>query len=157
MVNLLNIFPCPAFGTQQPGRVTAIYASSGPYAEANAISVRGLWKVVKEINAGGGILGRWLELLEIDILRTPIGSKPATLKAIQNDDAIIGAAFGTHSIAIARGVVQGHGFPMITGISISPLGTRTGDYIFRIWYNVRQGTDPALFKLKDGRRPTSSL
>jgi branched-chain amino acid transport system substrate-binding protein len=131
----LNIFPCPALGNQQVIKIAAIYAYSGPLAEANVTSVRGVHMAIKEINATGGLLGRRVELLEIDNLGTPIGSKMAALNAVQNNvAAIIGAAFSTHSIAVAR-VAQDHGIPMITNISTNPQVTHIGDYIFRVCYN----------------------
>jgi branched-chain amino acid transport system substrate-binding protein len=146
MVCLLGVFPCPVLGSQQTVRIAAIYAYSGPNAEANASSVRGVRMAVKEINAAGGLLGRRLELLEFDNLSTAIGSKLAALKAVQNDvAAIIGAAFSTHSIAVAR-VAQDHGIPMITNISTNPQVTRIGDYIFRICFNdLLQGDVMAQF------------
>jgi branched-chain amino acid transport system substrate-binding protein len=146
MVCLLSVFPCPALGSQQTVKIAAIYAYSGPSAEANSSSVRGVRMAVKEINAAGGILGRRLKLLEFDNLSTAIGSKLAALKAVQNNVvAIIGAAFSTHSIAVAR-VAQDHGIPMITNISTNPQVTRIGDYIFRICFNdLLQGDVMAQF------------
>ena len=137
MVSLLNIFPCRTFGAGAPqtAKVAAIYAYSGACAEANASSVRGVRMAVKEINAAGGLLGKHLELLEFDNLSTPIGAKLAALKAVHSDVvAIIGAAFSTHSIAVAK-VAQHYGIPMITNISTNPMVTRIGDYIFRVCYN----------------------
>lgn len=135
MLCLLNIFPFPARGDRQAIRIAAIYSYSGPLAEDNVSSIRGVRMAVDEINAAGGLLGRSLELLEIDNLSTPIGSRIAALKAVQNNVAgIIGAAFSTQSIAIAR-VAQDHGIPMITNISTNPQVTRIGDYIFRVCYN----------------------
>jgi branched-chain amino acid transport system substrate-binding protein len=134
---LLSIFPCTARGDQQAIKIAAIYSYSGPLAEANASSVRGARMAVEEINAAGGVLGRRLELLEIDNMGTPIGSGIAALKAVENDvTAIIGAAFSTHSIAIAR-VAQEHSIPMITNISTNSRVTRIGGYIFRVCFNDR--------------------
>lgn len=134
---LLCIFPSPACGGKAAIKIAAIYSYSGSLAEANADSVRGVRMAVKEINAAGGLLGRRLELLEIDNLGTPIGSRMAALEADRDKvAAIIGAAFSTHSIAIAR-VAQDHGIPMITNISTSPQVTRIGDCIFRVCYNDR--------------------
>jgi branched-chain amino acid transport system substrate-binding protein len=150
MACLLNVFPSQTFGARQAIKIAAIYAYSGPCAETNATSVRGVRMAVKEINVAGGVLGKRLELLELDNLSTPIGSKLAALKAVQNDVvAIIGAAFSTHSIAIAR-VAQEHGIPMITNVSTNPLVTRIGDYIFRVCYNDQlQGDVMGRFAYED--------
>ena len=134
---LLSIFPCTAGGDQKAIKIAAIYSYSGPLAEANASSVCGVRMAVEEINAAGGVLGRRLDLMEIDNMGTPIGSGMAALKAVENDvTAIIGAAFSTHSIAIAR-VAQDHGIPMITNISTNSRVTRIGGYIFRVCFNDR--------------------
>jgi len=131
----LLVSPCLSLADQKAIKIAAIYSYSGPLAGASITSVRGVQMAVKEINAAGGIIGRRLELLEIDNLSTPIGAKQAALRAVQNNvAAIIGAAFSTHSIAVAH-VAQDHGIPMITNISTSPLVTRIGNYIFRVCYN----------------------
>jgi branched-chain amino acid transport system substrate-binding protein len=94
--------------------------------------------------------------MEIDNFDTPIGSKIAALKAVQsNVVAIIGAAFSTHSIAVAR-VAQDHGIPMITNISTNPQVTRIGDYIFRVCFNDRlQGEVMGRFAREELRARTA--
>lgn len=116
-------------------RVASIFSLSGSATDANAISVLGVRLAVEEINSVGGILGMPVELLEIDNRSTPIGSKVAADSAAQQDvTAIIGAAFSSHSIAIAK-VAQANGIPMITSASTSPAVTRIGDYIFRACFD----------------------
>jgi branched-chain amino acid transport system substrate-binding protein len=116
-------------------RIASIYSLSGPAAGANSPSVQGVHLAVQEINAAGGILGMPLEILEFDNLSTPIGSKVAADNAAQKEvTAIIGAAFSSHSMAVAK-VAQAHGIPMITNISTSPAVTRIGNYIFRACFD----------------------
>jgi branched-chain amino acid transport system substrate-binding protein len=150
MVGLLTAFPGSACGKQEAVKIAAIYSYSGPFAEANFSSIRGVRMAVEEINWKGGLLGRRLELLEIDNLGTPIGSKRAALKAVRNAvAAIVGAAFSTHSIAVAK-VAQDHGVPMVTNVSTNPRVTRIGDYIFRVCFNDRvQGDVMGRFARED--------
>lgn len=116
-------------------RIASIYALSGPAAGANSPSVQGVTLAVQEINSAGGILGMPLELLEFDNLSTPIGSKVAADKAAQKKvTAIIGSAFSSHSMAVAK-VAQANSIPMITNISTSPAVTRIGNYIFRACFD----------------------
>ncbi len=123
------------FAVAAPIRIASIYAFSGPAAQAHSPSARGVRLAVEEINASGGVLGRNLELKEFDNQSTPIGSKVAADMARAHQvTAIIGAAFSSHSLAVAK-VAQKHGIPMITGISTHPAVTRVGDYIFRACYN----------------------
>lgn len=119
----------------RPIKIAAIYALSGSAAEANATSMRGIRLALEEINAGGGILGRRLELLPFDNQSSPLGSKVAAEEAVaKHVTAIIGAAFSTHSIAIAR-VAQEKHIPMISNASTSTALTGIGDYIFRVCFN----------------------
>ncbi|MCF8062901.1 MAG: ABC transporter substrate-binding protein [Deltaproteobacteria bacterium] len=121
----------------EPIRIAAIYALSGPAAASNASSLDGTRLAVREVNRSGGVLGRPLLLVEIDNLSTPIGSKVAADEAVrQGVTAILGAAWSSHSLAIAR-VAQKHAIPMITNMSTHPGITRIGDCVFRVCF-----TDP---------------
>lgn len=127
-------------------KIASIYAHSGPAAKANQSSVKGVRLAVDEINSAGGISGRPIVLLELDNQSTPIGSKVAADLAVSSDVvAIIGAAFSSHSVAVAT-VAQRHQIPMITNVSTNPSVTRIGDYIFRVCFNdVIQGQVMAKF------------
>lgn len=131
-------------------RIASIYSLSGPATKVNSTSVQGVQLAVQEINSSGGILGMPLELIEFDNLSTPIGSKVAADKAArQKVTAIIGAAFSSHSMAVAK-VAQVHGIPMITNISTSPAVTRIGDYIFRACFDdAFQGSVMGKFARED--------
>jgi branched-chain amino acid transport system substrate-binding protein len=140
----------PSSESAQAIKVASIYAHSGPAAEANATSIRGVRMAVEEINASGGVLGRQLKLIEIDNLSSPIGSKVAADQAVaKNAAAIVGAAFSSHSIAIAK-VAQANRIPMISNVSTSPQLTGIGDYIFRVCFDDRlQGRVMAEFACRD--------
>lgn len=119
---------------EDPIKIAAIYAVTGVAAEANTSSLKGVRFAVDEINKHGGILGKKLELLVFDNKSTPIGSKMAADRAVQAKvTAIIGAAWSSHSIAIAR-VAQVNGIPMITNISTHPSVTKIGNFIFRVCF-----------------------
>ena len=119
-------------------RIAAIFSLSGPAAGANSSSLRGINWAVEEINASGGVLGRALEVIEIDNRSTPIGSKVAAEKAQKiQATAIIGPAFSSHALAVAR-VAQAHAIPMISNVATSPKLTRIGNYIFRVCYSDDQ-------------------
>ena len=117
--------------------VAAIYAFTGPAAEENYHSVRGVRFGVEEVNRRGGVLDRELKLVEIDNRSTPIGAKVAADRAVaEKAVAILGADWSSHSMAIAR-VAQTHKVPMISNISTHPGVTRIGDYIFRLCFTDR--------------------
>jgi branched-chain amino acid transport system substrate-binding protein len=116
-------------------RIAMIYAYSGVAAQTNAPSVRGVRNGVLEVNRSGGVLGKKIELIEFDNKSTPIGSKVAADMAVHsNVTAIIGAAYSSHTLAIAR-VAQANHVPMITNVSTNPRITRMGEYIFRACYS----------------------
>ena len=118
-------------------QVASIYAFSGAAASANRSSYMGVRYGVQEVNRRGGILGRPVELLELDNRSTPIGSKVAADQAVKAGViAIIGASWSSHSLAIAQ-VAQAAGLPMITSDSTNERVTRIGDFVFRVCY-----TDP---------------
>lgn len=153
----ISMLPRPA-ESASPIKIAAIYAFSGPAAEANVTSVRGVRLAVKEINAGGGIAGRPLALLEFDNLSSPIGSKVAAEKAVaEHVTAIVGAAFSSHSIAIAK-VAQANHIPMITNVSTTTPLTGIGDYIFRVCFNDRiQGRIMAEFARRELKARSAAI
>jgi branched-chain amino acid transport system substrate-binding protein len=130
--------------------IASIYAHSGIAAMQNAPSIRGVRLGVQDLNNRGGVLGKKIELIEIDNRSTPIGSKVAADKAVgRNVSAIIGAAWSSHSIAIAK-VAQAQGVPMITSVSTNTKITRIGDFVFRACYSdAFQGRVLARFSRED--------
>ncbi|MBN1828420.1 MAG: ABC transporter substrate-binding protein [Deltaproteobacteria bacterium] len=130
--------------------IAAIYALSGIAAEGNASSLLGVQLAVDEINAAEGLLGRKIKLLAIDNKSTPVGSVVAAEEAVvRRVVAIIGAAWSSHSIPIAR-VAQQKGIPMIATYSTNPAVTAAGNYIFRVCFvDTFQGSVMARFARRD--------
>lgn len=117
-----------------PIKVAAIFSLSGPAADTNQPSVRGVMRAVRDINNRGGLLGRPLEIEFFDNLSTPIGShKAAKNAAASGAIAIIGAMWSSHSMPIAK-VAQAEGVPMISNTSTHPALTRIGNYVFRVCF-----------------------
>ncbi len=132
---LIFLFGFPAVcRSAEPIKITAIYSLTGNGAFSNRPSVLGVRIAVDEINRTGGLLGRKINLVILDNMSTPIGSSLAANQAVASGtDAIIGAAWSSHSIAIAQ-VAQKNRIPMISNFSTSPKLTRIGNYIFRVCY-----------------------
>lgn len=115
--------------------IAAVFSLSGKATSSNKPAVDGVRISVKEINDSGGLLGKKLELLLLDNKSTPIGSHLAAQKAIEAGAVgIIGAAWSSHSLAIAKVVAQTD-IPMISPVSTIPSLTDIGDNIFRVCYN----------------------
>lgn len=141
---------CPAARGAEPIRIAAIFSLSGPAMKSHHPSVLGARWAVEDINAGGGVLGRALLLMEIDNRSTPVGSKVAADQAATAGvTAIIGPAWSSQAIATAR-VAQKNGIPMIVNSATHPDVTRVGDCIFRVCYTDHlQGQVLAAFAAQD--------
>jgi branched-chain amino acid transport system substrate-binding protein len=127
-------------------RIAAIYAFTGPAAPSNALSVEGARFGIAEINRAGGILGRPVELVELDNQSSPIGAKVAAEQAASlGVHGIVGPEWSSHALSAAR-VAQRAGIPMVASIATSPAVTRVGDFIFRACFTDRfQGEVMARF------------
>ncbi len=139
-------------------KVASIFAFSGIAAPSNRASILGVRYGVEEINRRGGILGRQIELIELDNRSTPIGSKVAADLAVKEKVvAIIGASWSSHSIAVAK-VAQAAGLPMISTDSTNEQVTRVGDFIFRACYtDPYQGRLMAHFAITQLKAKTASI
>lgn len=114
--------------------IAAIYALTGPAAEANAHALRGIGWAVDEINRQSGIKGIPVHLRVLDNRSTPIGSTLAARAAVEAGVlAIVGPDWSSHSLAVAR-IAQQAGIPMISTLSTNPEVTRIGDFIFRVCF-----------------------
>jgi len=122
------------------------------FARTGIASLEGLdfflanYLAVENINNRGGILGRPLEVVDLDNKSSALGAKAAAQKAVElNVTAVIGAEWSTYSLAMAA-VLQEACIPMITPLSTNPKITQTGDYIFRVCFTDElQGKAIALF------------
>ncbi len=136
-VCLLGPLPGSAIAKQSI-RIATIFASSGPAAAADVSSLQGVRWAVSEINARGGVLGRPLEVIELDNRSTPIGAKVAAEQAAGSlATAIIGPGFSSQALAVAR-VAQARSIPMISNAATNPKLTRIGNYIFRVCFSDDQ-------------------
>jgi branched-chain amino acid transport system substrate-binding protein len=137
-------------------KIAAIFAKTGIAGKDNAPNFEGVSLAVEEINGQGGLLGRQLEVIELDNSSNSIGSKQAALKAVELDVvAVIGAAWSSHSLAIAP-VLQQKQIPMISPISTNPKVTLIGNFIFRVCFtDPFQGKVMAQFAYRDLKARTA--
>ncbi len=156
-VLILNIIPFPG-NAADPIKFAAIFAKSGDGQMDNWYNFEGIRLAVEEINAQGGVLGRQLEVIEINNKSTPLGSKVAALQAAQlGVTAVIGASWSSHSLAMAP-VLQLAEIPMISTVSTHPAVTQIGNYIFRICFiDSFQGAVMAQFAHNDLNAQTAVI
>lgn len=128
----------PAAADEGPVLIASIFAHSGPAGEENTPNYRMVQLAVNKINESGGLLGRRVELLEIDNQSTALGSREAARDAVKAGvAAVIGPSWSSHAMAMAP-VLQKAGIPMIGATTTAPEVTQVGDYIFRVCYTNRQ-------------------
>src|SRR5580765_1865812 len=137
-------------GTAGSIKVGEFASLTGKEATFGTSSHEGTQLAIEEINAGGGVLGKKLQLLTEDDL-TKAG-EPATVvnKLISRDGvvAVLGEVASSKSLEAAP-ICQQSKIPMISPASTNPKVTETGDYIFRVCFiDPFQGTVMANFATK---------
>lgn len=119
---------------ESPIVIASIFAHTGEAAEENSPNYLMTRLAAKAVNEAGGVLGRPIELLEIDNKSTAIGSHHAALQAVKAGAvAVVGPSWSSHALAMAT-VLQKAKIPMVGATTTAPEVTRVGDYIFRACY-----------------------
>lgn len=116
---------------------------TGKEAAFGRSSHNGTQLAIDDINAGGGLLGKKVELLAEDNLSKSGESATIARKLITRDHiaALLGEVASGRSLEAAP-ICQEKHIPMISPSSTNPKVTEVGDYIFRVCF-----TDPFQGKL----------
>jgi branched-chain amino acid transport system substrate-binding protein len=128
--------PCPDAGAQASGsvRVASVFARTGPGAEENSPNYRIVKLAADRVNAAGGVLGRPLEIVELDTMSTALGARQAAHDAVKAGVvAVVGPSWSSQAMAMGP-VLQQAGIPMLGATTTAPEVTAIGDYIFRVCY-----------------------
>ena len=146
---VLNATEVRAQGSD-PVRIALVLSCTGIAADDNRPSIDAARLAVAEVNEGGGLHGRPLEMLLIDNQSTPLGSKRAAEKAARAGVlGVIGPLWSSHAMPMA-GVLQEAGIPMIATTATKPEITTVGDCIFRVCFSDDlQGRVMARFAYED--------
>lgn len=148
---LLALFlPTAHVCAHDPVRIGVILAKTGQAAISNLPSFGALRFGVARINAAGGVLGRPVELVELDNQSTSIGSVLMAEQAIlANVAGVIGPSWSSHALAAAQ-ILQRAEIPMVATSATADAVTQTGDFIFRACFtDAFQGRVAARFALED--------
>ncbi|MBI9089444.1 MAG: ABC transporter substrate-binding protein [Desulfobacterium sp.] len=134
----------------EPIKIGVIFARTGPATPDSGSGFNAARFAAHEVNRAGGVLKSPIQLLEFDNKSTPLGSRMAARNAIaQGAVCVIGAAWSSHSLAMAR-ELQKAKIPMVSPSSTLPAITLVGDHIFRGCYtDAFQGKVLANFALED--------
>jgi branched-chain amino acid transport system substrate-binding protein len=149
--------PTPATG--EPIVVGHFGSLTGSEATFGISTSRGIQLAIKEFNAGGGLNGRPIKLVEYD---TRGDNKEAALVVdrLVNQDkvsAVLGEVASSRSMAGAP-IAQKAGVPMISPSSTNPQVTAVGDMIFRVCFiDPFQGTACAKFARTELEAKTAAI
>ncbi len=119
----------------------------------------GIELAVEEINNGGGVNGKKIQLVVEDDQGRPEQAKTVVSKLINQDkvQAILGEVASTNSLAAAP-VAQEAKIPMITPSSTNPKVTEVGDYISRVCFiDPFQGSVMAKFAANTLKAKTAAI
>ena len=133
--------------TIKVGEFASLTGSEAAFGRA---SHNGTQLAVEQINAGGGVLGKKLELITEDDQSKDGESGTAVKKLISHDRvvAILGEVASIRSLEAAP-ICQQYKVPQISPSSTNPKVTQIGDYIFRVCFiDPFQGTVMARFAAK---------
>ena len=133
--------------TIKVGEFASLTGSEATFGQS---SHKGTQLAVDEINAGGGVLGKKIELLTEDNQSQAGQSATVVRKLISSDGvvAMLGEVASSRSMEAAP-ICQESKIPMISPASTNPKVTEAGDYIFRVCFiDPFQGTVMANFAQK---------
>ncbi len=116
-------------------RIGFFMSITGRDASFGEASLNGARLAVDGLNAGGGALGRPVELVVEDDRSLAGESATAAKKLISRDRvvALIGECSSARTLEAAA-VAQASGIPLVTPASTSPRVTQVGDAIFRVCF-----------------------
>ena len=120
-------------------KVAQVVELSGGGTAAGTQYRNGAKLAIAEINAAGGIMGKKLEVLEMDTQSQPAIAKAMTVKAIDEKvTAIFGPVF-SGSILVSQTESQKAAIPNFTGGEASNVTAQGNPYIFRSSFNQSMG------------------
>ncbi|HAK72780.1 MAG TPA: ethanolamine utilization protein EutJ [Sporomusaceae bacterium] len=136
---------------------------TGGVATFGQSAANGIKLAFKEINAGGGVLGKQLVFVAADNKSEPSESTNATTKLITQDKvvAILGAVASTNTLAAVQ-VASDNKIPLITPTSTNPKVTvdngKVRDWVFRSCFiDPFQGQVMASFAQKTVKAKTAAI
>jgi branched-chain amino acid transport system substrate-binding protein len=115
-------------------KVGALYNLTGGMSSSDGPGLQGMRLAVEEINAGGGVLGRLLELVAIDGKSDQTQAADAALRLVQEERVVAVGGLNDSTYALAAGpVFQRARIPfVIAGATLPDLPERIGEHAFMV-------------------------
>ena len=120
-------------------KVAQVVELSGGGTAAGTQYRNGAKLAINEINAAGGVMGKKIEVVELDTQSQPAIAKAMTVKAIDDKvTAIFGPVF-SGSILVSQTESQKASIPNFTGGEASNVTSQNNPFIFRSSFNQSMG------------------
>ena len=147
---LILVLPVTTGSLEERVRIAIIFGGSTISSADFNEALTGVRSAVEDINRKGGLLGRQIELIELDDNDTALGARLAAQKAIEAGViAVIGPPNSSQAI-LAGEVLQKADIPMIAYFATNPEVTLLGNYIFRVCFtDTFQGDALSKFAVQD--------
>ncbi|MGE0313655.1 MAG: ABC transporter substrate-binding protein [Lautropia sp.] len=120
-----------AQGQSSPIPIAGIAELSGPGATAGTNFNNGVKLAVKEINAGGGLLGRPIAYTATDTQTQPGVAKALAAKAIDDGVPLVIGPVYSGSILVSMGETRRAGIPNVVGGEAAAITQQGNPYVFR--------------------------
>jgi branched-chain amino acid transport system substrate-binding protein len=139
----------PAVYAQETVKIANISELSGPGATSGVNWRDGAAMAIEEINAGGGILGKQVELTQYDSQSDAQTSRAMVQKAIDDGAfALLGTVYSGSTI-VNMLVAQQAGIPQMTGSEAPKITALGNPYIFRTSFGAQKSMPKIATYLKD--------
>ena len=123
--------PLPCLAQQAPVRIVGLVELSGTGATSGTNFDNGVKLAVKEINAGGGILGRKIEYTSSDTQSAPQTAKALAQKAVDERAYVVMGPVFSGSILVSMAETRRAEIPNFTGGEGAAITQQGNPYIFR--------------------------
>jgi len=139
-------------------KIASIFAKTGAASDGGKAAIKGIRFAVLELNQQGGLLGKQIEIIELDNHSKALHSKKAAQQAVKiGVVAVFGATWSSLSLAMAP-ILQAAYIPMISPYSTNPAVTKVGNFIFRACFiDPFQGRIMANFATQDLKAKTAGI
>jgi len=149
-LTLLGLAVAQPLTTQaQPVKISGLVELSGTGATSGTNFNDGVKLAVKEINAGGGILGRKIDYTFNDTQSQPQVAKALAVKAIDDGAYIVMGPVFSGSILVSMAETKRAGIPNFTGGEAAAITQQGNPYIFRTSFTQSSAMPKVARYLKD--------
>ena len=155
MAGAIACAPWLAVAQQPPIKIAGVMELSGGGATAGTNFDNGVKLAVKEINAGGGILGRKIDLQSLDTQTNPGVAKALSQKAVDDGAYVVMGPVFSGSIIVSMAETKKAEVTNFTGGEAANITQQGNAYIFRTSFTQSTAMPKLARYIKDGLKAKS--